>query len=67
VLKRGRNERNEFFSQAWWLMPVILATSKAKIRSIVVGGQPRQKVCENPYQTIGRCGGTCLQICRKLK
>jgi hypothetical protein len=33
-------------------MPVILATWKAKIGRIEVGGQPREKVIETPFQTI---------------
>jgi hypothetical protein len=40
VLKINREE----LAKHWWLMPVILATQKAKIRRIAVQSQPRQIV-----------------------
>jgi hypothetical protein len=38
-------------SQAWWLMPVILAIWKSDMWRIVVQGQPKQKVHKHPTST----------------
>jgi hypothetical protein len=55
--RKKEKERQKEGKQAgcWWLMPVILATQKAKIRRIEVRSQPRQIVLEtlsrqNPSQ-----------------
>jgi hypothetical protein len=37
-------------SWAQWFMPIILATQELEIRSIMVPGQPRPKVCKTPSQ-----------------
>jgi hypothetical protein len=39
---KGRN------CQAWWLIPVILATWEAKIQRVPVPGQTSKKVCKTP-------------------
>jgi hypothetical protein len=46
--------------QVWSLIPVILATQVAEIKSIMVQGQSRKKVSETPSQQQARCGGSCL-------
>jgi hypothetical protein len=56
-------------NQAWWFMPVILATWE--IRRITVQDKPRQKVSKTPSLSIKKavCGGTCLSslLLRKCK
>jgi hypothetical protein len=42
-------------------MPVILATWEAEIRRIVVGGQPRAKISQDPISTNSWHSGTHLQ------
>jgi hypothetical protein len=41
---------------------IILATREAEIGKIMVGGQPRQNVCDTPSQTIAECGSICLSF-----
>jgi hypothetical protein len=60
--------RNYKVGQGQWLTPIILATWKAEIRRVTVGGQSRQKVRGVPSQPIkAGCGGMHLpsQLCWK--
>jgi hypothetical protein len=41
-------------------MPIFLASWEVEIYWIVVGGQPREKVYETPYQPIAGCNEMCL-------
>jgi hypothetical protein len=60
----GRNNLTAFhsnFTMDWvqWLKSVILAPWEAKIRKIVVRGQPRQKVHKTPSQPMSGHSGKC--------
>jgi hypothetical protein len=37
-------------TEAFWFMPIILATWEAEVGRTVVQGQPRQGVCKTPSQ-----------------
>jgi hypothetical protein len=47
---RGRTlpQKNKKGTGLWWLTPVTLATWKAEIGMIIIGGQPEQIVLQTP-------------------
>jgi hypothetical protein len=48
VLPQEKKKKRER-SGCWWLTPVILDTWEAEIRSVLVGGQPKQIVHESLF------------------
>jgi hypothetical protein len=61
--------RNSSLARHQWLTPVILTTWEAKIRRIMVWGQPRQIVLWEPISKITRAkwtGGVAQEVQRVL-
>jgi hypothetical protein len=58
------NLKNTQLIGHWWLMPVILATQEAEIRSIRGPSQPGQIVCEtlSPKYPIQKRAGKVAQV-----
>jgi hypothetical protein len=54
--------------QIYCLEPVILATWEPEIGRITIGGQPRKKGCESPFQPWMGAGGVCHpKLCQEAQ